>query len=321
MKTEFTQKESNTIWVMKGLAMLSVFYAHMSGGGTWAEDLRCILGTIGVAAYFVLSGYVFRKPAHSSWKPFWKKKLMTVIVPWLICSALTFALSVVLGSSQLSVTTYLRWTLGVQTWYYFVPMLLICFLIFSLSEKDAFLYICVGITLVSLLLTRFGILKMPGELTNYLNCLNWIGFFALGRIARKRQAMVKPPAWAFGVSALIWIGATVLYCVLPIPKAYWSGYAMLYECISVVFLYCISYALSENALFRDIGKKSYFIYLIHMQIAGILNTRIQFARIENLLTLVKPILAYAVVYALVFLFDITLKKCRMSKFSRILGYR
>lgn len=33
--TALSKKDSDTIWVMKGFALLSIFYAHMStGGGT-----------------------------------------------------------------------------------------------------------------------------------------------------------------------------------------------------------------------------------------------------------------------------------------------
>lgn len=290
------------------------------GGGQFASDIKNILGVIGVPIFFILSGFLFKRSDKTSCSQFWRKKSQSIMIPWLICGIVTFLFSVLLGA-EISVINVVKWILGVHTWYYYLPMLFACYLLFSIFHSTAWLFVSVGISCISLTITQLRIWKMPFPITDYLNVLNWMGFFAIGIIFRRfyREGIIS--RFQVILSAILFLVTGVLYVFLPIEKTYWNTYLVVFALCAFFFIYCISYVLSDIRVLRDIGKKSYFIYLIHMQIAGIICTKFPLPLSSDIQTIIKPIIAWVVVYGLVLVLEKILQIIHMEKLSVMLGIR
>lgn len=89
------KKESMEIQnILKGLAIICVVSAHShvssnidSSSYEFMENILCVLGTIGVPCFFIISGYVFTFNKMTFIK-LMKKKFMKLGIPWIISGLL-----------------------------------------------------------------------------------------------------------------------------------------------------------------------------------------------------------------------------------------
>lgn len=313
------KKTSDCLFVIKAFAILSVVTAHMPFTSSFplSENVRNTLGQIGVAIFFILSGFFFKREKGDS-KRFWLKKAKTIVLPWVICGIGTFAFSIVLnrGKSNYFISAA-EWILGVGTWYWYITVLLVLFALFKFLENDALLYIAIALTAVSVILSSFGKVPYNTVFNPYLNIFNWTGFFATGILINKHnilKKLINLPAAVISIAVLAF--SAILTVRLPEVKAYINFYSILVEFSGFVLFLNISYLLSNVCLLQDIGKKSYLIYLIHMQIAGIINTRLPY---NPLFFILRPIIALSVVYILVKMLELFLKKTGLIKYGYILA--
>lgn len=133
---ELPQKESQAIWIMKAFAILTVIAAHVnqiidqSFFSLMVTRIWKLLANIGVPAFLIMSGYL----AGSSVK--WNKKWKSLILPWMICGSVTFLINCLwlreLGRNPedfFTLQTWGKWVIGYKTWYYYLPVQLILFLL------------------------------------------------------------------------------------------------------------------------------------------------------------------------------------------------
>ena len=183
-----TEKQSNALYVIKAFAILSVIAAHMPFGAEHptADLIRNALGQVGVAVFFIVSGFLYKRTEGDT-KTFWQKKLKGIVIPWILFSLLTFAVSCVL-SHKIPMAVLPKWILGFGTWYWFVPILLMCFALFKFLDDNVSLVFTILLSIASVMLMSFGILKCNSLFTQYTNVFNWIGFFAFGILLRKYES-------------------------------------------------------------------------------------------------------------------------------------
>lgn len=301
-------EESQRIWSLKSIALISVFFAHMPLGidGTYMSYLFNLLGIVGVPSFFFLSGFLDVGSCSN-----FVTKAQRMMIPLLFWRTVTFIISVALNhgfSNSLSdlIFKWVKWVIGSGSIYYFVPVLLACILFASYVNE----YILIAMSLLSIGLG----LQIPyGDMfTAYLNPFNFILYFSLGRLYRKSSYVLKEKTLV-----LLSIFLVVLYlCIWRMqPPSYFN---ICYVPFSLVSLYLLNELLKKvnPSWLVEIGKLSFVIYLSHIQCAGFINTRMngfsEYAKVP-VAFIVMCIIAYSMKAVL------TIKK--REKLFKLLGFK
>lgn len=307
-------RQSNALHVIRAFAILSVISAHMPFGDEHplAESLRIIFGQIGVAVFFIVSGFFYHREDGDT-RFFWRKKWNGIIVPWIILSLCTYIFSAVLNK-EFSIVAALKWMVGVQTWYWFLPILLLMFALFKkLWKSNVMLIICIATTGFSIMCSAFNLIPYTYYFNQYLNPLNWIGLFALGVWLRKYEllnALIGMKALSVGV--LVFLASTLLSLKYGMDIAYTDYFSLPCELSGFIIFYNLSFYLRNKERLKDIGKKSFFIYLIQMQPAGIFNTRLPYT---PLFFILRPLIVLIVLYFISIAIISLLRKTGIEKYS------
>lgn len=274
---KLSQRESTAVNIMKAVAILSVIAAHVVSptdtdflselvSSSWG-----LFSRIGVIIFFVLGGFLYNRSSYDA-LGYWKKKFSRIIVPWLICSTLTYAIAVALGI-EFGLTHYGKWVMGSGTWYYYITVYTLFLILFQwLQHKEWILYFLIVAQGLSLLLASFGIsTTVPVEfVTDYLNPLHWIGYFAFGILARKRRwdLHIRRYRW---VTLLAWLVMAASAWMLYTWKifTYFHILTSLFCMSALMIIADLAYCAAGWRIagrFAKIGVSSYCIYLLHMQI-------------------------------------------------------
>jgi len=271
-----TQKESRRFYCVKAIAILSVIAAHVIAVSeeplfrNILTSIWKIFGNIGVICFFILGGFFYSRKKGDTGL-FWKKKFKNLVIPWLFCSSLTYAW-VLLNSRKFSLYEYIKWILGSGTLYYYIVIFLLFLFVFKhVYWSDKLLISVIVLNLLVLTMKTLHIIPdMKGVITNYLNPLYWIGFFAFGILLRKyrwdRKLLNSKWIWKLctGVSICL---LSVLYCIQEV--SYFHVLAALFEISAFGVVLKLSDLLAKSKVSNVlvyIGKSSYCIYLLHLVI-------------------------------------------------------
>lgn len=293
-----TEQEQNTFYIMKIFACISVIAAHINHyvadegaaaaaiTGMWGMFARC-----GVIIFFILNGMFFRKA--DSMKLFVKKRFQRLVVPWLLCAGMTylFKLMLVHKLDTASVKGYVYWLIGKDSWYYYMTVLMVLLLLFQVVKiTDALLFVCMGITLVSLGLLTAGI---PYISTLYLNPLNWLGFFAFGVLFGKyRLDKYLLERKKLGWAALAVFLLSSVFNIRLGNFTYFNIFMVITELSgALLVLYASDWCSRLDGRWKMVGESTFFIYLTHMQLLQTLSGAIPDGPVKYLL---DPILGFCV---------------------------
>lgn len=310
-------ERNETIDVAKGLAILSVICAHCNAVSPDAPALaRCgsliisNFGSCGVICFFALSGYLFHFDGDI--RRFAIKKARRLCAPWVIAGTCVY-LYVHLRKPPLSLGGWACFVLGDGSYLYYVSMLIVLYGIFALMSfrmREWVLVVCELVTMVSVLWFHD-----LGILTPYLNPFNWIGYFAAGVQASRygRVLCFRRPAarWSWQVLAcagvvLGWLVMLVANLVRGDGGSYWGGIGAFDSWLGCVSILAVSHAAVRRVprLAGGVatwGRESYFIYLWHMPMAGMV-ARLMFSGALASFVLLRPVLILlAMLLALVLL--------------------
>lgn len=317
---EITKIRSNSLFVAKAFAILSVVCAHMGFTNEYfvAEAIRNCLGQIGVAIFFIISGF-FYKRTECDTKKYWSKKLKTFFIPWILFAIGTFALSILLNKSLEGFPlSFVKYFLGIGSLYWYMSISFVMFVIFKYITKRWQLVFCIVISVVSVYLTAYHVIPQHQYFNQYINLFNWIGFFALGILLRTENLLEKLINTKSFIISLIIVVASISVAVLRgnEVKAYVDVTSLFTEVFGFVLILNLSDWLANNKLLIDIGKKSFFIYLMHIQVAGIVTTRLPYNAVFFIL---RPFIALAVCYIVSVVFKYLLKLLKMDKYNFMFG--
>lgn len=289
---------------IKGVAIISVICAHCNAvldtENQWAiggEQMLSNFGTAGVLCFFFLSGIMFHYNG-CFWK-YWKNKLVKFVPVWII-SATVIYLYVYIRKPPISLEGYFNYIIGNGSYCYYMTMLIMiyaCFTLIPLLKKKIILILILIITLISTLFC-----PQIGNLSPYLNCLNWIGYFSLGVLLRLEnlEKFVKYIVnsrfkYIFPCVYVVFVTVRVLHNN---AGGYWYGMNTVISWIGAITVIILGVGLSERSnkisiYIEQAGRYSLFIYLWHMPIAGIV------ARIMNLgwttnLVLLRPFIIFSI---------------------------
>lgn len=286
-----TKEERTHIFILKSLAIFSVVCAHT---GLVPQDANYMalfnskllnyIGTMGVPVFFVISGYLFGKNARK-FSDFWKKKSISIILPWLFCETFLW-LYIVLRKGGIGVKEWALFILGYKHTTYYLTVLVICYLVFWFVKKDWQIYIMIVLSVASMISTGWGgILSKLNEWTGtfYLNPFNWFAFFAVGILLSEKKKSLLGGSWLNLVAnrrvlLLSTIVSWTYFAIMMIRKEdiyYFSRYAIIANIANIVMLSgiaCVINGMSNEricTLFIKTGKYSFSIYLLHQFVAGI----------------------------------------------------
>lgn len=283
--------DRKAISLLRILAIFSVITAHVNNvsmvNGTIGWIVACFwdaFGQVGVVCFFILGGFLYHREVDDG-KKFAKKKFISIIIPWLLSACLTYALSCILNH-HIDFIGALKWIMGFGTWYYYVTVFLVFLFLFkAIWRRDGILYACMVLTICSIAIYNLipSILyQIP--LTPYLNIFNWIGFFALGVIIRKKNLHTRFSKVGALVFALIVSVFSLVLMFISDRFGYFYLLSIFWELSAAMILWFTARYLAERkwtGAFVPVGNDTYCIYLFHMQIVqfftGLLPDGIVFA--------------------------------------------
>lgn len=134
-------------------------------------------------------------------------------------------------------------------------------------------YLLILLSLCSIVLNQYGFIVNNQIFTNYLNPFNFIFYFLMGRIAREYN-------WNFLFYKSRIISGILGLLICFTVWIFWETDYPSYFSLWCVFFVLGSFMVIDSNLvlipchfFAPIGKLSFVIYLLHIQFAGIVNTR------------------------------------------------
>ena len=301
------QQISNAAWIAKAWAMFAVIVAHTDFTGVEHSPIYMLLkrfGSMAVPVFLILAGYFFNADKISSFGMFLKKKAVALGLPWLCLGALVYAFTTWRSGGSFSLSKGILFLFGHGSYLYYLTLLIVLQILFYFLRnisRTALLVGSLSVSAASLLLTASGVMAPVIEMlriTNYLNVFNWVGFFAIGFYAQKfdHDSMLAR-------LRNLWKPALAVWCVLCvagyfIESAYgyfsWLGYIM-ELCSSIVWLY-LSIIMCRCEWLCSLGKYSFTIYLLHIQIIPIVAVFMN----RNIVTLLfSPVVSYVMTGALI----------------------
>lgn len=314
---------SYQIWVLKIIAIFTIFFAHMpvseatlniSFQYSWLSRLYSLLGMVGVPIFMFLSGYLYKKGNL-------KKRAVALLIPLVIWGSVTYLLHCAKdGLSSFSFIDYLLWIVGSNCYLYFVTVLFAIILLYHFFDND---YVYIVLSLLSIGLYEFHIIRYTTIFTPYLNPLNFIAYFALGHLFRRHSLWARISK---GNIVISWFCALVI-TLLFIARDYYV-HVWYFDLISVVvnilvILLCLNFTGFIRRTDKHViilGKCTYVIYLCHMPIATTLNKFIP-NYLYGFSETLKIIVAFGIVVAGVLILRNILNHFKRFKLMSLLGYR
>lgn len=316
---------------IKGLATISVISAHcntvFSEPNVFTNGCSLLLqniGTFGVICFMVISGMLFhyRKGQMTT---FFTKRLVKIVVPWII-SATCVWLYVYLRNPPLTLGSWFNFLVGNGSYLYYLTILIgfyVLFTVLPFMRTNVAWCVCEGITVISVLFFPY-----IGELSPYLNPLNWIGYFAFGmQIMHYRDNLIST------MNRMVkWRGAVYALCVLLLAVqlwhgnggSYWKGFNTVVCWTGAASVSLLGIGLSKAArvwparVLERAGEESLFIYLWHMPFAGIA-ANLGSKGMLSYFCLVRPFAVFAVVLGAAVFASWLLKKLKLSGLCPLVG--
>lgn len=307
---------TETIWVMKAIAIFSVLTAHINvvnndnAISSIVTGWYNLFGIVGVVTFFIVGGYLY-KGEQANQRKYWHKKIVNIVIPWVIAGTISYIFHVV-KANDLSLFGYLKWVLGSGTIYYFLTNYLLFIYIFKyIYKSERLLFTCVLLTFIQSVLNTFKIYLSYGVITWYLNIFNWIGFFALGIIIKKYNIFdYLLSCKNMLIYLLITSFAVFIFMYLNNISGYFNIISLIYELINVTLVFIISNKLANNKLLIHIGKISFCIYLYHIQIVQNICWKLQ----TNIITImINPILGLIIMVLFIYIGQLILNKVKFKE--------
>lgn len=327
-----TQKRnmSRLVWCAKAIAILTVIVAHSdfrSVHPDWLVMLLDRIGSMGVPVFLILSAYYYRPEKYSSWRALLKSRINTVL-PWLSLATVCYFWSYLRMSKSITMQSYLQFLLGYNSIFYFITVLLLLQLLFYFLRSFGIKRIALGSILVSIVTTElaaFGITDVIVAqlgVTNYLNILNWLGFFAIGLYFQTKAEdeilgyLKKSTVWA----ALIWCMLFMIgHFVERGQYGYFSVVGIFMEAASAILILRLAWSICHYDWVVRLGKYSFSIYLVHINIVPVVN---KFLGGTMLGELVSPLCTYGITVFLIWCACMVLKRIKLGRLTKyLLGVR
>lgn len=323
-KSEINDLTARYIYNLKALAIISVIFAHCPYGGS-SEYIKCLynnIGTFGVPIFFFLSGILYNTSKYS-FRELVLKKLKTIVIPWIFCGTVVY-FYVGFRKGGIGFFSWMQFIIGDGSYLYFMTMLVICMLIYYWINKSNACKVLIAISLLNYLVQYI----VGYEFVNqYINPLNWIGYFGIGVYIRKYKDInsffenITNKKTVYLLSMIVMLSITV---IIKINITYWHAMYLIYE----IILFCGVTSLSSminNKYMYMVGKYSFTIYLTHMPFVGLTNILEQILSenryISNMVFIFRPIIVVLLTMVFIKLYFEIARKMNSVFMKTILGGR
>lgn len=321
------EKLSKQIYAFKAICLLSIVLAHTPYHGVdnqMAYNFLYSFSQFGVVGFFIVSGYFFLD-TRKSFSQFWKGKLFTIFIPWFVAASMNYFKTILHGG--FGILNYFYYLIGNRNIFYFLSMLVLCYLLlWKFRKNNKVLLFVIILTAASKYLTFIGILPDSSvdmnPFTNpYLNVFNYLGLFAIGCLMKNRKSKLQES---------IGITKTLIGIVLVAGGSYLNGVSIYLDFFAWLmyvagWLY-LAYKLAFNYLYDvehivAIGKVTMTIYMYHL----FLSTKFLTSdlMLNNWFAAVcRPFMIIAVIYAVIRALNIICSETKAyNAFKIITGIR
>lgn len=284
------------------------------------------IGTLGVICFFVISGMLFHYQ-EGKIVSFFTRKVKLICVPWIISASIIY-LYVYLRRPPVTIIGWANFVIGNGSYCYYLTILMSMYLVFSLLP---FMRTSVAYTTCEILtvISTVWCYKL-GELSPYLNIFNWIGYFALGmHISAKKTWFV----YYFRKLLKFRRVALILYFIILGVQlyrgsggGYWHGFNVISCWIGAIALTEIALIIEKNKIpviskmIQIAGEESFFIYIWHMPIAGIVTKIMCYGFLEHFV-LIRPFIILLIVLIIYKFINRISKKLYFDRVVSFIGIR
>lgn len=280
MPQKLSHTDSQALYFVKAVAIFSAVTAHASVIDTTTEVsavITCLwdlFSSLSIGCFLITGGILYtRAPGDSA--RFWKHKAVTLLLPWVFCSGLTYLYRGLCGHG-FGLWGYVNWMLGNGTWYYYATIYVIMLALFKpIWQHPPALWGCVAVNALVLTGRAIGIHPFAWlPFSEYLNILNWFGFFALGILLRRGGLKLERRAiLSCCIAFLIAFAYVYRFGIL----TYFHIANTLYVTFGFFLLFILGRKLAGSRLapfFREVGSSTYCIYLLHMPIVQAISRKV-----------------------------------------------
>lgn len=280
MTPKLRHTDSQALYFVKAVAIFSAIAAHSSVIDTSTEAstvITClwdIFSSLSIGCFLITGGILYTRSEGDTAR-FWKHKAKTLLLPWVFCSLLTYGYRSLFGHG-FTLWGYTKWMLGHGTWYYYATVYVLLLALFKpIWQKPRALWGCVAVNVLLLTGRAFGVDPFAGlPFSEYLNPLNWFGFFAFGILLRRSGLQL-------GQRAVPWCSAAFLLAFVFVYRFgifyYFHIANTLYAAFGFLVLFSLGRKLADSRLaplFREMGSTTYCVYLLHMPIVQAVSRKI-----------------------------------------------
>ena len=276
---------NNMIQVFRALSIIAVVMIHTTPLGSFQVICRPFIN-FSVATFLFLSGYL-TKTNNDNWPEFYIKRILRVIVPYIIWTIIYSLPSILSGNSFLIIANNLITAKAAATMYYifvYIQFVLLTPLLGVLA-KSKYRHLGWIIAPISTLIFNYISIFTKIELNEYVSlfwsnaCLGWFTYYYLGLLLGNK--IIQPN---YSLKTLIWLYFVSI--ILQIIEGYeWLLFGEI-NCgtqlkltsflTSTIFLLIINLTLNKpyinikNTFLRSIGDYSFGIYLCHIMVIIVL---------------------------------------------------
>ena len=186
------KKDKNSlIYRMKGFAIWGVAVIHAAtlssyaAANNWAvlwHDFLPILSDIGVPIFFFLAGFLDHK---KSAKSFWCKRLLHLIIPWIVIGTLVWGIELIHFGSVAAFMPLEHFLLGYGSYLHFMRQIILLFILeFILQQYPSLRMPSFILFIVSVFSDLTGATSLWKWMTSYCFALSSLLYFESGVICR-----------------------------------------------------------------------------------------------------------------------------------------
>lgn len=294
------QYKNEIIYQLKAIAIFCVICAHCGNRVSNSEvtlfmdQIRYNIAGIGVPIFFMVSGYLFNN--NKPFGAFWKGKLEHVVLPWLFWGTAVWGYEVI--RKGLSYVKLWEWLLGVNTYLWFLPTIMIFWFVYYFAKKSWIKNFFLGVILVAYVTVNYVPVNYQAVNISFVNnILDNAPFFATG-------VFLKDYANNFDmnkVGLLHFLSVIVLLIIWYFAFGRIERLLVIEGCV-ILFLLLVDKLKNETVKkwLIDIGIDSYVIYLVHMPAAGLVSNLFSRSLITQYLVFIQPVIVIIMVEAFIY---------------------
>ena len=119
-KSIHEEKISKAFSVARVFALISIVSAHIvfsTGTPNLIARFFDVIASVGVICFMFISGYYYNSDSFGGFFKMLKKKLLTIVLPWVFLGSIGFLYNRILSGIGLDIIEYLKWIIGNGSFY------------------------------------------------------------------------------------------------------------------------------------------------------------------------------------------------------------